>query len=422
MSLYRNILHLFVWQGSTYLVPLIVTPYLARTLGVAGFGAFGLTLSITTFAMLAAGWGFDVTAAQQAARASDDPDRLRILFWNTLVARIGLGIATLCTLALATVATPLLRAIWPAILGGSLIVVSTVLSANWLLQGLQAMRAFAISSLIGKLAVIPLLLLLVHGPHDVPIAIAVQNGTQIVSAIVSLVVARRLVPLGAPIVDPAGAWNEIRRGFHYFISTVSVSVYAQLGAAIVGLTAGIGQAGLLAGSQRIMQAFQQLVVPINMAVFPRINKLTVTDPAAAVRTMFRLLGAEAAFAAGLSIAMAVIAPWAVVAFLGPHFVDAVPVVHVLSAIPLLAGLSNVLGGNMQLPLGLNRSYLLALLVAGAFNLAALAMLAPRYGALGGAWATVTTETLLVLLQAASLVRARAVFARMRAGQSPVASL
>lgn len=421
MSLYRNLAHLFLWQGSSYLVPLIVTPYLARTLGVAGFGAFALTLSVTGFAMLTTSWGFDVTAAQQVARAADDPARLRALFWHTLLARGMLGLATLVALAAVTATVPMLRAIWPAILGGSLIVVSTALSANWLLQGLQAMRGFAVSALIGRLAIVPLLLLFVHGPQHVARAAAIQNGSAILSALVSLVVARRLVPLGRPIVDAAAAAREIARGFHYFVSTVSVSVYAQLGAVLVGLSAGTAQAGLLTGAMRIMQAFTQLVAPINMTMFPRINRLTVVDPPGAVRTMARLLAAQTAFSACMSGVMLVVAPWAAVMFLGPGFTGAVPVVTVLAAMPVLVGVSNVLGGNVQVPLGLNRAYLGSLLVTGAANLAMLAVLAPRFGALGGAWAQVLTEVVLVACQAGTLVAHRALFRRMLGGQSPVAA-
>ena len=54
-------------------------------------------------------------------------------------------------------------------------------------------------------------------------------------------------------------------------------------------------------------------------------------------------------------------------------------------------------------------------------IAVLVVLVPRLGALGGAWATVLSEAVLVTAQAGTLVAHRALFRRMRAGESPVRS-
>ena len=101
MSLFKNILHLFIWQGSTFLVPLIVTPYLARVLGINEYGVYGMMIGVIAYASLIPEWGFNLSATQKVARAMDDEEKLRELFWATLLARImlaALALAMLCLL------------------------------------------------------------------------------------------------------------------------------------------------------------------------------------------------------------------------------------------------------------------------------------------------------------------------------------
>jgi PST family polysaccharide transporter len=416
MKLFVNMFQLFIWQGSTYLVPLIVTPYLTRVLGLHAYGVFGFAWAISAYCILFADWGFNLSATQKVARASDDGDMLRRLFWGTLLAKVMLATASLCGLIIVILLVPQLRDIWPALLASSLGVVATAFSANFFLQGLQFMGSFAASALFGRLLTIPLMLLLVHGPDDVWLAAAIQGGTQFVSAIASLVVSARLARLFPVELDFRFALRQIQDGWHQFLSNLSVSFYTQANTVIVGLLAGPVQAGLLTGSQRISQAFQGLVIPINMAVYPQVNRLMERDQSGAARLMFQVLVGQAGFALLLSLAMWIIAPYAVPFFLGAHFVPAVEIVQTLALLPFLMGVSNVFGNTMLLPLGMKTPYTASLMTAGIVNVLFLLVLAPRLGAIGGAISAVVTEAFLCMAMGGVLYVERAVFGRMRQGE------
>ena len=418
MKLRKSVFHLLIWQGSTYLIPLIVTPYLARMLGVNAFGTYGLSLAFAMYGMLLTDWGFNLSAAQKTARAHDDHDTLRTIFWNVMTARMLLACAAAILLVIATITVPMLRAIWPVVLAASTIVLSTALSANFFLQGLQYMGAFAVSALIGRLLIIPLTFAFVHRPEDVVIAVLIQNATQLISAIASIVIASKRVKLGRPRFDLDGALLEIREGWHLFVSTFSVSFYTHANAVVVGFASGHTQAGILTASQRVGQAFQQLIQPLNMAVYPQVNRLSEADPRAAVRLMKRVLVGQSAIVFLISLTMFLSAPYLVPIFLGRAFASAVPVVQVLSVMPFLAGLTNILGGNMLLPLGLRGPYMTGLALSGMVNIALLLILAPARGAMGAAISASTTELFLAGFDAVVLYQNRGLIVRMMAGENP----
>jgi O-antigen/teichoic acid export membrane protein len=417
-KLLRNLVSLFIWQGSTYLVPLIVTPYLARILGVHGYGLFGFAIAIISYCTLLTDWGFGLSATQKVAQAVDDPVELSRVFWYTLTARFLLGILAFAVLMGAIVAVPDLRVMWPTLLASSLAILATALTCNWFLQGMQSMGLFATSSLLGRLLVIPLMLLFVHDPEDVTIAVAIQAATQLISAAVSLYLAHRLARLAMPDNLLSGALRQIRDGSHQFMANVSVSLYNQLNAIAVGFSGGPVQAGLYLSSQRLSQAFQGLVIPINMAVYPAVNRAVLNDPPAAVRLMFRVIGAQIVFSATLSLAMYLSAPNLVVIFLGPAFESAIPVAQMLAFLPFLIGVTNVLGTNTLLPLGMKSAYLACLVSAGVLNITLLLLLVPTHGAVGGAMCAVLTEAFIVVAMSSVLIARRDVFRRMRQGQAP----
>lgn len=415
MSLLKNILHLFIWQGSTFLVPLIVTPYLARVLGINEYGIYGMMIGVIAYASLIPEWGFNLSATQKIARALDDEEKLRELFWATLLARMMLAALALAMLAGFVLLVPVFRQHWPALAAGGLSVVATAFTANWFVQGQQRMAAFAVASLAGRLLSIPLVLLLVHKPRDVAIAIAIQGFSQLVSAIASIVVSMRGAVLLPVQVRPRLAMRQIADGWHQFISSIAVALYTQANAVFVGLRAGQAEAGLITGSQRLQGAFLGLIQPVTMAVYPYVNRVTDTDPRHATRVMFRLLIAQFAYGCALGAAMYLTAPYLVPLFLGEAFRPAIAVVQVLALLPPLAALTNALGSNMLLPLGLKGAYTLSLVAAGIANVLLLLILAGKYGALGGGWAAVITEVYLTAMMMMALFRNRRRFARMRQG-------
>jgi O-antigen/teichoic acid export membrane protein len=363
-------------------------------------------------------WGFGLSATQKIARASNEPEALRRLFWGTLNAKIGLLLLSLSLLGLTTISIPALRTIWSAMLASSLNVIAAAFNVNWFLQGTQFMGRFAASALIGRLLIIPLTLAFVHGPEDVWKAVAIQGSTLLISAVVSMVVSARIAKLTTFEFRLSFAWSQLYDGRHQFISNLSIGVYTQIGGIFVGFLSGAIQLGLLTGSQRISAAFQGLVVPINLAIYPHIIALTESDPPAAVRLMFRVLVGQSTLSACISIVMYIFAPFIVPRFLGPDFMPAIAIVKVFAFLPFLAGVGNVLGLDMLLPLGLKSAYTRSLVRAGAVNIVLLLLLAKPFGAIGGAMSSILTEVALVLMMGRALYVKRAIFGRMRNGEKP----
>lgn len=403
-QLSRNFASMLTWQGMNYVLPLITLPYLARVLGAAHFGIFGFVGSVAYYAVLLGDWGFALSATQTVAANRHDRPALNRIIWNTFAAKLLLGVVSLIALLLVSEALPQLRLYQGLILIAWLQVPGNLITADWLLQGLERLGAFALASTLGKLAVLPAVFALVRSPADLPLAVLLQSVTNIVAGAVSLSLAIRTGAIGRPTLSLAGTFNAVRGGAYIFVSQASISLYTNLNVIVVFALAGPLQGGLFVGAEKLRRAAQGLIGPLNMVMYPRIAAMMATDRKQGFRWVRKLLAIEAVLTLGLAGATWILAPLAVRLVLGPSFAAAVPVLRTISPVLFLAGINTALAMQLMLPLGMRREFLLATAIPGVLSLSYMPFLASARGAVGVALALCVTEVVAMVMNAAFLYR------------------
>jgi O-antigen/teichoic acid export membrane protein len=118
--------------------------------------------------------------------------------------------------------------------------------------------------------------------------------------------------------------------------------------------------------------------------------------------MIRMLLVQGSFTLVTSVVMFVVAPWGVPLFLGKDYVGAVKVVQWMSPLPFVIGISNVLGVNVMLPLGMKNQFALIVSMSAIVNLVAMLLLCPSFGAVGAALSSLITECFVTATMGAVL--------------------
>jgi polysaccharide transporter, PST family len=410
-QLVKNFASIFTWQGMNYVFPLITLPYLARVLGAAHFGILGFVGSVAAYAVLLGDWGFALSATHAVAANKQDPHTLNRIIWDTFAAKALLGAISLIVLLLVIDALPRLRAYQALILFAWLQVPGNLITADWLLQGLERMGGFALASTLGRLAVVPALFVLVRSPADLPLAVLLQSATNVVAGVTSLVLAIRTGTIGRPTLSLVRTINAIRGGAYVFASQASISLYTNLNVIVVFALAGPLQGGLFVGADKLRRAVQGLVGPVTMVMYPRISAMMGTERTRAFLWVRRVLLIQAVLTLMLAAGTWVLAPLAVRLVLGPSFASAAEVLRIATPVLFLDGVNTILVMQLLLPLGLRREFLLATAVPGFLSLSYMPVLAAARGAAGVALSLCVTELLGTVFAAAFLYR-RGIFAHM----------
>jgi polysaccharide transporter, PST family len=422
-GLWRNVLGLYVLQITGYLLPIATIFVLARLLGPQNWGSLAFMQAFAGYVVLAVTYGFGYSATREVARHRDDPEKLADLLAGVMGAKVVLAAAALLIVVpLATFVPPIQRSqglLWPAIFWA----LSMSFSLNWFYQGLERMAFVARWETAARAMSLAGILILVRSPADTWKVLAIQGCLLSAAVLVELGAAYREVRFRVPSARLVR--HTLQSGSSMFLFSGALSFYTIGNAFILGLFATPTIVGYYVGAEKIGKAAATLLYPITQAVFPRMSNLALAaryEAARLARTSLFLVGA-AGCAMGLAVFLA--APLLVRAVLGPGFEASVVVLRILALLPPLVAVSNVLGIQWMLALGLDRFVNAVIVSACLLNVSLALILVPHYMHVGMAVAVVSSETLVVLGLCAVLKRKRLdpfVIAKAAEQPEPVAAV
>lgn len=387
-----NMASLGLLQGANYLFPLLTLPYLVRVLGPEQFGLVAFAQAVAAYFTILTDYGFNWSATREASVSRDDPARLSRLFSSVMTIRALLLLVGLLVLGVATAIVPRLQddsrayfAAYTTVVGGAMLPV-------WLFQGLERMGFITAANLATKAVSTLLIFLVVRRPEHHVLVLALQGAGSIVGGVVGLAVVRRACP-GLRLVRPtlASLREALVDGWHVFLSTAAVNIYTSSTLVFLGFVAGNQVVGFYSAADRLVRALVGLMGPVSQSLYPHISALAARsreEALAFLRRTTRWIGSAALVT---SLAILVGAGLLVRVALGPGYEESVVVLRWLAPLPFVIALSNLLGVQTMLTLGLKREFSRTLLLSGLFNVVLFFPLAHRLGAAGAAVATLLTE-------------------------------
>ncbi|MDQ3949751.1 MAG: oligosaccharide flippase family protein [Gemmatimonadota bacterium] len=309
------------------LATLVASVLVARELGVADFGAFGLLqAAIATFQVFA-GFGLGETATKYVAELREAaPARAARIVRVSILSSLATGLA--CTLAVAALAplvaarmagdaadATLVRVAAPALWLGA--VTSAQMGA---LTGLQAFGAtawltLASGVLSGALLVVGARVAGLYG------AVAAIAGSAAVAWLFAELTLRRHMRLaglaGAPAEPVAREWRVL---FDFSLPAVAggllvVPVHWWCATVLARTPDGMREVGLFNAANQWYQALLFIPALVGQVTLPALaRRMGVGDRRAAVRSMWRAVRANAFLGLGVAAALGAGSPWIMAAY------------------------------------------------------------------------------------------------------------
>ena len=426
----RDVLLLLAPQAVMVLTGFLTTVLVARGLGPAALGHYGLVLSVAGLAAAFSDMGIGQTAIRYAARAAAEGrtgEQMAVLRWAL---RLRLALVLVVAASLAMLASLIAGRLWhapelaPLIRMGLVGGVFTALAAVPVVY-FQSVRRFGRNAMIqigqALLGLAGVLLVATLGRWSVSALILVSVVTAALGALVFLVMVPRAALI--PPLGDAGA-TPVRRRFwtspiesaptlasvadggpgafamYNMISTVVVMITLRLDVWLMGVFGRPEQVGLYTVASRFALPLGLLLAAVSGALWPRASARS--DPREALvllKRTFQLSLPLGAFA----VVYALVVPLLTPALFGSAYDGSRLLAQVLCIRYALAILI-VPVGVIGYSLGLVRRYwiinLVQLVVVAAINV----VLLPRIGPMASALALVASEILGVTLAGALLVR------------------
>lgn len=399
-----NIAALSLVQISNYILPLITLPYLTRVLGAESFGKVAFAQVVMTYFVLLVDYGFSWSATRQVSAQRTDRDALSRTFAATWAAQwLLVALAALVATAIVLL-TDRLRPDALLYAAAFSTVIGTALFPIWFLQGLEQLQVVAVLQLLTRtLALIPIFLF-IQQPQDAIWVLLIQGGAGVLAGIFAIHWIQRESLIIWRVPNWLDTLEALREGGALFGSRVAISLYTTLIPLTLGWLAGPVALAYFNLADKLRSAAQSLLSPLSQALFPRMSHLVHSDRQAAYTLIQRSALGVLVVAGSASAALWLLADWLVVLLGGKDFLPAANVLRWLAPLPLVIGLSNILGVQIMLPHGLKHAFNAILVSAAAASLALIGPMASHFQAVGAAQTILVVEIWVTTAMAAFLWR------------------
>jgi PST family polysaccharide transporter len=411
----RNAASLYVVQACRKIVPIFTIPYLARVLGPSGWGDVAFTLSMGDLIALFAEFGFILSATRELAQNRDSDEACGLIAGGTLGAQVVLSIVGVLAAWAVSTQVPLLRSHPRLLCAGLVYGVAQGIAPFWLFQGLERMTLAASLEVAGKLSALAAIFLFVHAPSDEWKVLVFQSFAPVVIAVVGIWMAHRLINFRMPTLPMI--WRAIRASWPMFLLRGGMAAYSTVNVLILAMFAPASVVGYYASAEKLSKAILGLLLPIRDAFYPRLSHLAAHSP----KENERLTRISALIEGGagliLSVGTFMFAGLIMKTIFGKSFAEAVPLLQIMAAIPLIWSLSDAIGFQSLLPAG-KEALLTKVIMAGALVNCSLAfILAPRFQATGMAITVVIAEASVCAIMVFIVARTTKLFRRGNGDQA-----
>ena len=403
-TLVQNTTALLGGHAVGLIAPLVIVPYLARVLRPEGWAPVLVAQALSAWLIIIIEFGFDLSGTRAVARARVSPDRLEDVVTGVQSAKAFLVPLTCLVFVIALILLPNVRRDPAMAASALLLTVFRGLSPFWFFQGMERVRRVVAVEASTKAAAAFLCFVLVSGPQDAWVVVALQAAFAAISLAILTLRMATMTTLRRPSLTLAIV--AMRRSRHTFAFRASTGLYIQANALILGTLASPATVAFFGGAERLVRASVNLLQPLTQAFFPRVSFLTSSNPAAARQAVKRSMLAIGGFGAVLGLGAFFGAPLLVRVLLGHGYEPAIPLLRALSPLPVLTAFGTVLGLYWAIPFGHERALLIIVFTAGLINMALASILVPRYGGMGMAEAVILAEVFVTGSLAALYARRR----------------
>jgi PST family polysaccharide transporter len=410
----RNAVALQAGQAANLIVPLVTLPYTSRVLGSDGFGLVAFAQGLSFVLGVIVGFGFEAWASREVAVALGDRPRLSALTAQVTGARLILSAAALVAAAVVYLTSSVAGGRPEFVAMSWLAAASTGLTPWWFFIGHERVRLVTVIAVACRVAAAVLTFVLVHDPGDAWIVMALFTASAVLPAAVNTARMYRAVDPRWPRLGPSLA--AIRSSSPLFLGIAGRSLYTGMNVVLLGFLASRTDVAHFSAAERVIRSCTGLLVPVALAMYPRVTRLYSSGDAGAARRLLRSGGQVMLAGATVAAALAVLlAPEIIRLVFGPEFAPGAELLRIMAPILPISTVTT-LAATWLMVRRKDSSIMRITLIGGALNVALAVALVHVAGAPGMAASVLCAELAAMSLALTVTLRSRG----RRAGGDQVA--
>lgn len=392
-KLKTNMMYNMAYQVLTILLPIVLSPYLARVLGADGIGEYNYTFTIASYFSLFCILGIRTYGNRECAIKREDRNALSTTFWSIYIVQLVSSVIAVVVYIIYIYA--IAHEYQKLLLIQGIYILSVVLDITWLFYGLEQFKKIVIRNIIVKLGILLTVLTFVKTSDDVWIYCLCMALSALFSQIA-------IWPFALKYVDKVTIHKQDIRlhlcpVLSLFIPVIGVSIYSGIDKLMIGRMIDMQSVGFYSNAEGLVKLPYGIVTAITAVMLPRLSLLIsrkeFNKNREYVHSTMRL---NMALALPICFGLAAIAPELVPWYYTEEFMECVPLIQMLVIIILFLAWTEVLQSHYLIPMRMDKVLMKAAIIAAVFNVVANLALIPRFGVEGAVWGTILTEGIVMI--------------------------
>lgn len=392
-----NFVYNTAYQFLTILIPLITTPYLARTIHADGIGQYSYSYAIASYFVLFSMLGVNNYGNRSIAKARDEKKELSRTF--LCIYSIQLVNAILFSIGY------IIYAVFFADSQMAIIMILYVISAgfdvNWLFWGLEEFRLTVIRNTAIKIITTIAIFWLVKDASDVYLyGIIMATGILISQMILWPFVKKQINFAEIKNIRISNIVVHIKPNLKLFIPTIAVSVYKIMDKIMLGAITEEIQVGFYESADKIVTIPICIVTSLGTVMLPRMANLMAKDNnrEGVYDLILKSIVLAVFLTAPISFGIMSIAKEFVPLFYGIEFEACIRLFYILLPSCIFVAVANVIRTQYLIPAGFDKEYIRSCAIGAVVNLIINILLIPKFASLGAAIGTLIAEFSVLLYQ------------------------
>ncbi len=393
-----NFVALSFLNGIYMLSPLILIPYLIRTIGSEAYGIYIFSWTFIYYFIFIVNYGFDFTSTKSIAIHAENREEISKIYSLTLFSRLALVLISFILLGASFLFIPKIAEFSKLILLGIGVIIGQALFPTWLFQGMQEMKYITYVNMITRILPLVLIFIFVKTVDDLGYIFLFQSVGYLIGGTFShfFGVRKYKLKLSRPKINEIR--DHLKEGWHMFVSTIGISFYREANTLILGFaTSNFELVGLYALADRVLRAFQTVFNSFGQALFPYFGSKLAGSQSGGVNEYKKIGLYYALFLAFCVLVLIFIIQYLLFWYVG--FDNRILVVNaqILLPVVLIGGLNYYLGVVGLVNLNQQKAFTRYVLIAGATNIVLCFTLIQFIESYGAAISLLSAEIVLLLL-------------------------
>lgn len=397
MSLKKNFIYSSILTVSTYLFPLIVYPYVSRTLGLSNIGIVNFVDNLVNYFVFVSMMGITTVGVREIAAARSDQHKLSATFMSLFSLTIIATLIAIASLWIAMYTVPKLAPFRDLLYVGLIKLVFNLFLIEWFFMGMENFKYITKRSILVKCVYVLSVFLFVNEPSDYKLYYVLSVVMVIVNALINIVYSRRFVRYSFRDVSLRIFLKPFLIIGIYILFT---NVYTFLNPVWLGFVTNTDEVGNFTTATKLHHIIMAVLLSFSNILFPRVSNLLsegkVNEFWEKISTAFEAIFL---FAFPTIVFLLIPGPELLHLFVGNGFEGAYLPLRIISPLVLIIGIEQILVIQILLTKHQDNVVLfnsfLGALVAFILNL----IITPAMGAPGSAIVWVAAECVIMVVSA-----------------------